>query len=1126
MQKRVMLTKIVIMLVVSACNHCVYARDFKAVILKSDMPALNEGISKELKSVGYAVVELDEGEFSGKLLSEKADLLVLPNSAALPFSDTGIMQKYLEGAGKVIALNTPIWQDSYDDWLKFSKKTMPLLDNILFTPEEMSQWGLHLCDGDITWEKEEYHELVKSPSKPSALHVAIPNVTIWNTFNSPQLQNPFKEGQTLTVFYAKGSKRTNQLYVEWREEDGSIWWVTVPLTQKWQQYVLVPEDFFLFSWTRQSTTGSIFRPQNAVAFKVGLFKAHTVNLEEGRHECWLGPVGTAKRPDDGRLLSPYELPLIDTLSPWYQLFECNDVGEILPCEDQQLIKGDSFPLAKTIRSPHQRASGNGFDKGRDWRWIPLLEAVGPDGQWRGSPATLMIHSDGKYKGGMRASFGIGDFEWYSSPQVLKAIGQTAKRMSDGVFIMDGGSEFFTYFDNQDMTLGMRLVNLGRERQSKLTAKVTLEDSQTGRQVEQLHWPVDLDAGQEVKVSGKIEITDWPENGFKVTAELVRDGEVIDKVTHEAYVWKAKPQKQRSYIAVRDGDFILNGKRWRANGINYMPSSGIATDDGEYMNRWLSSRAYDPEIIKRDLEHVKDMGFNSVAVFLFHQDLPAQNLLDLLRLCEELDLKVNLSLRPGTPFDFKRGKMKEILEYYKIAENDTVFALDLAWEPQFPRHEGRKRWDAQWRDWIVERYGSVANAEKDWQFSVPMENSKITNPLEKHVLTDGPWRRMTAAYRRFLDTALYESYSQARSLVRSIDSRHHVSFRMNRSGDPTSHAFAYDWPYLSAAVDIIEPEAYGRVGGWETIKPGRFTYEYARWAAPEKPMLWAEMGYSVLDAGSLQSTDALMQKQEEFFENFYQMMIGSGADGVYSWWYPGGFRVNERSDFGIINPDGTDRPVSKMLRERAAVFLDGPSAKSINHWIEIDRDKRADGLFGIYEEVSQEFWKAIGSGKSPGLRTAATDSNSANCPLLAVGNTDYNGSNPPKYLDGFFDSIEIKNADGKWVDVKKGETIEVLSDEPVIARVTLTNLCEPLWLSPLEYSKDGAVYIEVAAAVKTALTPLPQSVRHLETMTVSEVGILDDPAKPITVTMTLLAKGRARFGPRYSFQIKPRHKGRL
>ena len=257
------------------------------------------------------------------------------------------------------------------------------------------------------------------------------------------------------------------------------------------------------------------------------------------------------------------------------------------------------------------------------------------------------------------------------------------------------------------------------------------------------------------------------------------------------------------------------------------------------------------------------------------------------------------MRPGTPIDFEWDKMKDILEFCRISEYDSVFAFDLAWEPEFPRHDGRKRWDGEWQQWIIEQYGSVANAEKEWQFALPREEGKITNPLEEHLLKDGPSRSMTAAYRRFLDVVLYESHLRARDLVRSIDPYHHVSFRMNRSGDPGTHALAYDWPYLSAAVDILEPEGYGRIGDWETVKKGWFTFEYARWAAPKLPMLWAEIGYSAYDQDALNVTDLLLERQAQFYSNYFRMMIDSGTDGYYSWWYPGGFRVNERSDFGVI-----------------------------------------------------------------------------------------------------------------------------------------------------------------------------------------------------------------------------------
>ena len=57
----------------------------------------------------------------------------------------------------------------------------------------------------------------------------------------------------------------------------------------------------------------------------------------------------------------------------------------------------------------------------------------------------------------------------------------------------------------------------------------------------------------------------------------------------------------------------------------------------------------------------------------------------------------------------------------------------------------------------------------------------------------------------------------------------------------------------------------------------------------------------------------------YYADFYRMMIESGADGVFFWWYPGGFRLGENSDFGIINPDGTDRPATTVIRSEGPAF---------------------------------------------------------------------------------------------------------------------------------------------------------------------------------------------------------------
>ena len=100
-----------------------------------------------------------------------------------------------------------------------------------------------------------------------------------------------------------------------------------------------------------------------------------------------------------------------------------------------------------------------------------------------------------------------------------------------------------------------------------------------------------------------------------------------------------------------------------------------------------------------------------------------------------------------------------------------------------------------------------------------------------------------------------------------------------------------------------------------------------------------------------------------------MLIESGADGVFFWWYPGGFRIGEDSDFGIINPDGTDRPVTKVIRSEGPRFLKAPKPKEPDSWIAVDRDHDARGLFGMYEAAKVEFWKAMYDGQQPGLKWA-------------------------------------------------------------------------------------------------------------------------------------------------------------
>jgi hypothetical protein len=1106
-----------------------------AALLQADLPGaeprLVDALAAELTAAGYEVAKLSAEALCdpAQVTVERFDLLVLPNAARLPSGSIEPIATYLKNGGDCIFLNAPAWQEPLlhlgGQWTtpeacrRACAADLPEHVVFDFADPNLTGWQRTAYRGDL----DARHETIADGPGPNqrALHVVIEELDNWDTYASPVVDHPFPEGRTVTAFSAKGGPSTTQLAVEWQERDGSRWIAVVSLSREWQHYELAPSDFRFWE-SVPARANDTFHPENAVRMTVGLAFTHTGGVG-GRHEYWLGPFGTAKTGSSRSVpLTDAVIPALDTLSPRYKFFDSTDVARVVAAANQDVIVDAAFALPRMIRSPHPRPQAGGFNKGRAWRWMPLLEAQTGDGQWRGNPATLLVHADGPCRGAGWAAFGVADADWYLTREALGAVRAVAQRIADGVFLIDAGADHYTYFDDQDILLGARVANVSKAPQSGLSVCVRMDTVSEAKTVHTTQeWSLDLVPGETATVSESWRPGAWPEKGFLVTAELRRGETVIDRASHEAHVWR--PKKAKHFVAVQDSDFFLEGRRWRPHGVNYMPSSGIGTEDWDYFEQWVGARAYDPVVIQRDLEHCRDIGLNAVSIFIYRQSMEAQNLLDLLRRLDQLGLKANLSLRPGTPMDFQWQEMRELIEFYRLRDNDTVFALDLAWEPLFRDFE-RKPWNAAWEQWILERYGSIENAEKDWEFPVPRDAAgAIVDPDPTQWRTDGPWNCMAAAYRRFLDTLLYDKYSKARRLVRGLDPNHPISFRMTSAGDPTLNwpgCIPYDFAYLAGAVDILEPEAYGRIGAWDRVKPGRFTFEYGRWANAALPLMWAEAGVHAWDMARMEAAPDKLEYQAEFYERIYRMLIDSGADGIFWWWYPGGLRVNENSDYGIMNPDGSDRPVSRVIRDNAQRLADGPDARPVDTWLEMDRDANANGLNGIYDDLKDTFWTAVELGRVPGLRTAGTGTDSANCALLAVGNVPCNGANPPKYLDGFFDTVEVRTANGDWTAVESGATVPVARTKPVRARITLTNPGEAEWLAQSDAPDgQGAVRL-VIQGDETRYVALPKPVARFNAVTLETSLVRDGITESTTVTLRLEAAARTPFGPKCVLTLNP------
>ena len=969
-----------------------HAADYRAAVFYDRLPGRDEAFARELAAevtvAGYVAEIIGVSTLTNTevLRADKFDLLVLPDARSLPASSVAAIESYLKQGGDLLALGLPAWgaplfevngrwlsRASFDETLDALRPEKMLVD---FASADLSQW--RRTSDNLA--NRAHHEIV-SNSSGRALHVTMEKLTGWETYQSPLLTNAFAPGQMLTCFRARGTAHTKQLALEWTERDGSRWIATVDLTSEWKHYALPPEAFK--AWqppVARAAKGNRFKPANAAQFVVGLAHTHTA-IEGVEQEYWFTDLGTAANPFGDTML-PDELaaPHLESVSPGYQLFPIT-TRSVVRASDT--ISARSREQQTTDRSfigligIHPRPSGVGFNQDRQYRWEALLTAYDAATEdHRGTIAAMVVHAKPPYRGGVWAAFTPAEAEFYRQPIVSACLEETLRRIRRGVFLIEGGAEFFTRFPKQKLEFGMKVANFGRNPVTNLLARLSFVGEVPDGWFGGFQTNLTLAAGhiESVGISSVFPVTgDWyVQSWLAFTNQTI---ETVDYLRHEIREWTPSPAPE--FVAARDGGMWLEGKSWKAHGVNYMPSSGIGLANWQHFEHWLGRGAYDPEIIERDLRRIKAMNLNAVSVFIYRESLEAQHLLDFLRRCEAHDIRVNLSLRPGTPLDFRWNEMRELIEHYRLAENDTVFAYDLAWEPRHEARQIQSDYLPLWQDWVQKRYADADAAKKAWgvgQGSFQFEFTDLKSvpaPTMKWFTQDGPWRKLIADYRLFLDEMLHEKYAEARRLVRSIDPHHPVSFRMQHAGDSTFNwdAFVpYDFNGLAGAVDIWEPEAYGRIGDWEKVKPGRFTADYARLCDATKPVVWAEMGYTVWDNLHMAPAPEKLAFQAQYFRDFYRMMNESSADGIFFWWYPGGYRLNEKSDFGIINPDGTDRPVTKVIREEGAQFIKAakPTTKP-NHWISVDRDRDARGLFGIYEAAKSNYWSAIAAGKTPGLK---------------------------------------------------------------------------------------------------------------------------------------------------------------
>jgi hypothetical protein len=575
----------------------------------------------------------------------------------------------------------------------------------------------------------------------------------------------------------------------------------------------------------------------------------------------------------------------------------------------------------------------------------------------------------------------------------------------------------------------------------------------------------------------------PNGDYTVTARLMVGNEEVDRIDSTVRVLDPSLTRQPDQkIRVVDGAFYAGGRRVFLHGVNYWPRYLAGAEISQFNGHsWLDPNNYDADLVEADLSLIASLNFNLVNIQYF--DLlvswnlgAARSLIDFLERCRNHGIWVRLAF-PGTLVNNAytgnlNPALQSVLEAAYLPGNDRVFAYEPLWEPFVGSHDqggyglvngvykynlGRLILDADWRNWVNDQYGSLANAEQIWGLAAPRDaHGQLTNPLDDQIANDGPWRIMVAAYRRFADDYFGRNLGVIARAIRRIDSDTLISYRNGVTMSAAHNLYmGYDIGTAAAHVDFFSPERYGEPLSWPDDRSFGLVTAYSRYRTGGKPVQWSEFGY---DIGAHYGTVESRATQATFCDTVMRQVNDDGSNAASVWWWPGGWTlgVGVQSDFGIIDPDGTPRDCALTLAQWGATFAATPPDQGSGEPVilTVDRDSDARGSYGLFLSWQSRYTQARQDGNPVILLDQGTGTDTSTMPLIQVGNAPYAGVGPLKFVNAELGGIRVVCPDLD-ATVENGAQVQVPAGATCQIAPTLVNTGEAQWL-PSAHPTGGVI----------------------------------------------------------------------
>jgi hypothetical protein len=1056
-----------------------------------------------LRDGGFAVRVLDNAALVAEdaLAQAQDELLVLGEARHCPAAAFAGVDAFLQRGGRLLLLGgQPFTEPTYwheGQWL--SRAAM--LEQLKSLPGTAR--SLPAAD---TWRRSCNDRTIASAwtvDEDGSVSYETDKLSGWNVYGCT-VENFFPAGDELLLFSARGNEQTSHLSIEYQEKDRSRWIASVPITTEWQDFVLTAADFHFWGDCKptkpRGKAGDRVVPAELAQLQIGLAQSVHGAMAGSPLAFSIKGLRTAPDPHARKEFAAPSLAPLETFYPGYK---------------QYAVAGREGHF-----STMNRFQGRGVAQGARWRWRPLrLNAAGklePEEDPWASPSLWMTHYlSGRYKGGRIAT--IAAPVLLAQPQDAAAILALARRLLQPVELIAGGTADYCLYPDHESSLGAELAVMDRDWTGQGLCEITVRGAGIDQQYR-------IAFGSAADLAQQRCLWPWRPPQAATTARvqlrLLLNGEELDRIEHELRITaerEALRDPPEDFIRVEGSQFMLRGEPWYPVGVNFWTSNHSALEHEVYLKGIFAPGLYDPLQMDKDLDSLQRLGVNMLSVQLkgdTGRENTLRNLLDFFHRCRQRDIYVMGFLQAAHPLHFRRKELQEFLVANELQHNATLFAYDICWEPgnHLFRGAARQRFDHEWRQWLEDRYGSIDNALADWGCEPRRdEEGRVISPEDRCFAQDGPWRVMMAAYRRFMDDISSAYWGAAIRSMREMLQQQLISFRQ---GNTLPHDFALTGPVKH--LDFICPEAYSIANNEDGRHAAGFLTRFVHYASHGKPIIWAEFGNNIWDRERMMVHPRLLAASTRYHEMMYQVILESGANGSSPWWWPGGYRVNERSDFGMSNPDGSPRPSAELLLSYA------PQLKQVRDYPQgdvpflVDRDAHAGGYWYLaFNSGRDAYAEARAAGRQLRLYSAGTGTNSADTPMLAVGNVPATGKNPPKFLNGEFNRAELLLPDGTWHDLLAQATLTLPLGTPILLRVELGNLQEATWLAPQGEARTGDVALMANGEIAA---PLPQDTPRFADVTLPEFSLGTVTPAGRQLSLQLVAWQRTAFGQRLQITI--------